>query len=355
MNRNFLNNIKDKFHWSRQAKGEHKKEKFVNNERAPNKLFKSDENEQNGAEIHTLNTDPTVHENSEMQTAAMILCQQLNYPSTDFDGQAWIKRLNDHGENESFRLSYFCITQYVFENDVEDSNSGFLTNLGTCVDVARKIYNQNPEKLRVYKMAIKFEDHVNLAIQQKHLVKKTQKAMVREVDTVITPRINEITKEMTSQLVGMVALFTALSFIVFGAISSLEGIMDALGRATENTDSILPPMIVAIAWSFCVMNLLYCFMYFIIRVTNLNKPVDEKAKNVVQRYPIVFLTNYILLALFLIFGAFWFAECNGIGRSLYTLAVEQDKCTAIIGGLSIILVLLIIGGILLFQFNKKKN
>lgn len=352
MNINFPDYVKSKFHRIKQAKAEHKEEKSVNNEKAPNKLFKSDESEQNIAEPHPLNNDPSVHENSEMQTAAMILCQQLNYPSTDFDGQAWIKRLNGHGENESFRLSYFCITQYVFENDVEDSNSGFLTNLGTCVDVARKIYNQNPEKLRVYKMAIKFEDHVNLAIQQKHLVKKTQKAMVREVDTVIAPRINEITKEMTSQLVGMVALFTALSFIVFGAISSLEGIMDALGRATENTDSILPPMIVAVAWSFCVMNLLYCFMYFIIRVTNLNKPVDEKAKNVVQRYPIVFLSNYILLALFLIFGAFWFAECNGIGKSVFTLALEHDMWTAAIGVFLIVATLFIIGRRLLQQFKK---
>lgn len=352
MKKDFLGMIKNKFHGKAATEPNTESKQAFGMGKAPKVLFEIDANSRSDEIFSVPAKDASVHEISEMQMAAVGLCQSLNVPSTVFKAQEWIDQLNKHGETESFRLSYFCITQYVFENDVEDISSGFLTNLETSADLARKIYNQNQKKLRVYKMALKFQDHVNLAIQQKHLVKKTQEAMVSEVNTVISPRINEITKDMTSQLVGMVALFTALSFIVFGAISSLEGIMDALGRATENTDSILPPLIVAVAWSFCVMNLLYCFMYFIIRVTNLNKPVDEKAKNVVQRYPIVFLTNYILLALFLLFGAFWFAECNGIGKSVFTLAIKHDTWAAVIGVLLIVIMLSIIGRILLHQFKK---
>ena len=299
------------------------------------------------------------HEIGEMQQEAVDLCEILNTASKAFEtkkaADIWIGKLEKCQRNESFRMSYFCITEYIFGHEVEE-RSGFLTNLVSVVELAQKKYKEDPiNQLRLYKMALKFQDHVNLAIQQKHLVKKTHDEMLKEAEGLVIPKVDQVTKEMTSQLVGMVALFTALSFIVFGGISALDSIMKALQETSANTSSVLPTLIVAIGWAFCMLNLLFAFMYFVIRITRLPKPVDEDAKNVVQRYPVVFLANYILLVLFLIFGAFWFAECNGIGRSIFVLAISNERKTFFIGLAIIFIVLLIIGWRLWRSFKPKNK
>lgn len=122
---------------------------------------------------------------------------------------------------------------------------------------------------------------------------------------------------MTSQLVGLISIFTALSFIVFGGISSLENMVTSLQGTLKDQQSVLPILILAMAWAFCMMNLLFGFMYFVIRITTLEKPVDENAANVVQRYPVVFLCNYIILALLVLFSGMWFAEVNAVGKSVF--------------------------------------
>ena len=140
-----------------------------------------------------------------------------------------------------------------------------------------------------------------------------------EVESILAPKISEITKEMTQQLVGLIGIFTALSFIVFGGISSLDSIFGAVQETLNERQSVLPVLILADAWAFCMMNLLFGFMYFVIRITTLKKPAAEKAANIIQRYPVVFLCNYIILALLVLFSGMWFAEVNAVGKSVFRI------------------------------------
>ena len=190
---------------------------------------------------------------------------------------------------------------------------------------------------------LKFYDHVNLAYKQHVQLSTNGDELKKQFEHFSQPVFASITKEMTAQLVGLIGLFTALSFLVFGGISSLEGIMDALKVTTQTTQSVLPALIVAIAWAFCMINLLFGFMYFVIRVTTLPKPIDENAKNIVQRYPVVFLSNYILLALFLVFGFLWFAECNGMGKGILSFVLQSDSIFFILIFALILLVLTVLG------------
>ena len=338
----------------KQNKSEIQKQENKQDVANPGAVFGAGYIEEAETQAATSKQSPKIHAISEMQDAAVSLCENLNVSSSVFNGEDWISTLESHRKEESFRLNYFCVTQYVFDNEIEGKKSGFLTNLDSAVELAQQKYIDDEEAIRLYKMALKFKDHVNLAIQQKRLVNKTQKEMLKEVEGIVSPRINEMTKEMTSQLVGMISIFTALSFVVFGGISSMDSLMKALQESTKNQESILPTIIVAIAWAFCMLNLLFAFMYFVIRITKLPKPVDEDAKNVVQRYPIVFLANYILLAMFLIFGAFWFAECNGIGREIFEDAVQHEQRTFWVGGFVIVGALAILGGVLIYEFKKHK-
>ena len=174
---------------------------------------------------------------------------------------------------------------------------------------------------------LKFYDHSNLAIQQQKLVNKKRMDLEHEVESILAPKISEITKEMTSQLVGLIGIFTALSFVIFGGISSLDSIFGAVQETLNERQSVLPVLILADAWAFCMMNLLFGFMYFVIRITTLKKPVAEKAANIIQRYPVVFLCNYIILALLVLFSGMWFAEVNAVGKSVFEFFVDSKHST----------------------------
>lgn len=283
----------------------------------------------NGTE--TANHIPYSKAVSEMEKDVCDLCDWLNR-STDEDKTdcpEWIAALEKYIVAHSNRLYYSAISNYVFQMD-EQQFTEFLSNLGKIVDYAEPYHGDKDGKKRnLYRNIIKFYDHANLAHQQQVTFSSKQDSLredvKREVKAALDPKISDITKDMTSQLVGLIGIFTALSFIVFGGISSLDSIFNAVQGTLNAQNSVLPLLIVAIAWALCMMNLLFGFMYFVIRITHLPKPVDKDAANVVQRYPAVFLCNYILLALLVLFGGMWFAEQNGIGKNVFNFVVKDQS------------------------------
>lgn len=270
---------------------------------------------------------------SKMENAVVDLCSQLDHSAdVKMDISAWIALLEKYIVENSNRLYYSTISNYVFQMD-ELRFSDFISNLGTVVDYAEHNYNGNKDgrKRNLYRTIIKFHDHANLAHQQQVTFSSKKEALredvKNEVNTILEPKISKITEEMTSQLVGLISIFTALSFIVFGGISSLENMVTSLQGSLNEQQSVLPILILAVAWALCMMNLLFGFMYFVIRITHLPKPVDKNAKNAIQRYPIVFLCDYILSALLVLFGGMWFAKKNGVGKNIFDFVIEQNRST----------------------------
>lgn len=253
---------------------------------------------------------------------------------------------------------YSSISNYIFGKDEEELTT-FETNIDYVLHyVERKVAaNTEDEQLRrMFKSVLKFYDHANLAIQQQKLVTRKRIDLEEEVEEILTPKISEITKEMTSQLVGLVSIFTALSFIVFGGISSLENMVTSLQGTLKDQQSILPILVLAMAWAFCMMNLLFGFMYFVIRITNLEKPVDENAANVVQRYPVVFLCDYIILALLVLFSGMWFAKTAAVGSGIYKFLVNNHPdITFAVAILAFILVFSILGAVLFGMYKPEKK
>lgn len=269
------------------------------------------------------------HTASDMQDSILGLCSLLSkkVSEKEFEYEAWIKKFQTYLTMSSERIMYSSISNYIFGKDEEELTT-FETNIDYVLHyVERKVAaNTEDEQLRrTFKSVLKFYDHANLAIQQQKLVTRKRIDLEEEVEDILTPKISEITKEMTSQLVGLVSIFTALSFIVFGGISSLENMVTSMQGTLNSQNTVLPIVILAIAWALCMVNLLFGFMYFVIRITHLPKPIDEKAVNIVQRYPIVFFSNYVLLALLVLFGGMWFAEKNGVGKNIFNFAVNDHS------------------------------
>lgn len=271
------------------------------------------------------------HTASAMQDTIFVLCRLLSKKTSDgkFECDAWIKQLKSYVSMSDGRLMYSSISNYIF-GKTEEELTTFETNMDSVLHYmeSKVMEKQEDEELRkTYKSVLKFYDHSNLAIQQQKLVSKKRGDLEDEVAKIVTPKISEITKEMTAQLVGMIGIFTALSFVVFGGISSLDSIFGAVQDTLNERQSVLPVLILADAWAFCMMNLLFGFMYFVIRITTLKKPAAEKAANIIQRYPVVFLCNYIILALLVLFSGMWFAEVNAVGKSVFEFFVDAKHST----------------------------
>lgn len=159
------------------------------------------------------------------------------------------------------------------------------------------------------------------------------------------------TKDLTSQLVGLIAVFTALSFIVFGGITSLESLVQNLGAVEE---SVLPVVILAIAWAFCLMNLVFGFMYFVFHIVKIDVEHNEKQSvNFVQKYPAIVLVNYVLFVCLLIFGGIWYAERNGVGVNIYKCLVENHSTITFWCGALAIGVVFIVLAVYLMKLYKK--
>lgn len=270
---------------------------------------------------------------SEMENTVWDLCDRLDHPAdaVEMDCQEWIDALEKYIVAHNNRLYYSTISNYVFQMD-EQQFTEFLSNLGKIVDYAEPYHGDKDGKKRnLYRTIIKFYDHANLAHQQQVTFSSKQDSLredvKREVTATLEPKISDITKDMTSQLVGLIGIFTALSFVIFGGISSLDSIFGAVQETLNERQSVLPVLILADAWAFCMMNLLFGFMYFVIRITTLKKPAAEKAANIIQRYPVVFLCNYIILALLVLFSGMWFAEVNAVGKSVFEFFVDAKHST----------------------------
>lgn len=270
----------------------------------------------------------------EMETAVAALREQLDHSADEkeMDCAGWIDSLEKYIVAHNNRIYYSAISNCVFHMD-EERFPDFLSNLGKVVDYAVHNFGESKDrrKRNLCRTIIKFYDHANLAHQQQVTFSDKRESLrediKNEVNLMLEPRISKISREMTSQLVGLISIFTALSFIVFGGISSLENMVTSLQGTLKDQQSVLPILILAMAWAFCMMNLLFGFMYFVIRITNLEKPAAEKAANIIQRYPVVFLCNYIILALLVLFSGMWFAEVNAVGKSVFEFFVDSKHST----------------------------
>ena len=301
---------------------------------------------------------------SEMENTVVELCNMLSRsPEVGIDCDEWIDLLEKYIAEHRNRIYYSAISNCVFKMD-EQQFSDFLSNMGEVVDYATELSQSDPNwqaenRKDLYRTVIKFYDHANLAHQQQ-VTFSSKKEDLREdvkneVHATLDPKISEITKEMTSQLVGLISIFTALSFIVFGGISSLESMVTSLEGTLDKYDSVLPILILAMAWAFCMMNLLFGFMYFVIRITHLPKPIDENAKNIVQRYPIVFLCDYIILALLVLFGGMWFAKRAEIGSGIYKFWVNDRSDITFITAMVVFIITFTGLGIGLWIMYKSKK
>lgn len=272
------------------------------------------------------------------------LCDSLSLPDKRFQSENWLKHLSEYINNHD-RLLYAYISSYIFDKS-DKLIDRLLQNLGQALsDAHDKKANGIDGSDRLYKTVLKFYDHANLAQQQRTMFTQQQGDLNKLIDGIVDPKVTTATKELTSQLVGLVSIFTALSFIIFGGISSLDSIFKSLSKQ----GSLMPVLLVVIGWAFCIINTMNAFMYFVIRIANLQKKAQEKEeKNLVKRHPMIFLSNYILCVCFLVCLFVHYTDINGIGINVYNRIIQDFNTQSFWIGLVVLILIIISIGLLLW-------
>ena len=281
---------------------------------------------------------------NQMQAQILSLCRALDQSvaTGQFHCEDWISELNKYISNSQNRLLYNDISNYIFSKNGREYVS-MMTNMDAVVDYAMTHLRADKEKEVLYKTILKFYDHLNLARKQVEMFDSDRKSLQQDIELEVKTEISNATKDITSQLVGLVALFTAMSFLVFGGIASLDSIFESVKRFVNLESSVLPVLLVAVAWAFCMMNLLFAFMYFVLRLVKPEQFTIRSEKNMVQRYPVVFLANYILLFLFVLFTAIWFASCYDVALPILNFVINNPLLICILGAVVFIVFFFFLG------------
>ena len=266
-----------------------------------------------------------------------------------------------------YRLLYSQISNIVYANYNEHTTEEATNALGTMISNIEKIvaytgtqeYEERrskakqPQDKKIYedteKVLIKIWDHINLAQTQYYGLKQTDEEYVKKFNDSIEPFKKDLVKDMNAQLLTMVSIFTALAFLVFGGISSLGSIF------SNHEIPLLKVIIVGSVWGLCILNLIFVFLFCVGKMTGLNfKSNSEPDANIVQKYPIVWWSDLIILTI--LAGSLWAyyirKENIDSGFNAWCSAFPE---LAMWGGFGIIILIFIIVLTILMKQTWKKG
>lgn len=256
------------------------------------------------------------------------------------------------------RWSYSDVTNYIFDKSDADIDV-FLNNLNELLEYARnetRIAQHMNEKeyddAKALELTLdKFWDHSNLAQRQKTLLYISDENFSKKFDECAEPYSVKLAKELNQELISLVSIFTALSFLVFGGISSLDNIFAAVGAVP-----IIELIIVGCIWSFCILNLVFAFVYLVSKLTKLPiRVIDDPKASLAQKYPFWVWSNYFLLLIFAVFCWLYYIDYSNSGSWLLTLSRQNSVGSSIIGSAIILLPFGVIAWILLRRPAIKKT
>lgn len=238
-----------------------------------------------------------------------MICIQLFVSSQEFNAERVFDAIYAYVLKHD-RILYAVISNHIFETESEQKLGQMETNIDTLVEYlwsdrykTRESEGSDSDKdklQRTKKAILKIYDHVNLARRQFASLRDSDEDFKKRFEANITPFRTEMMKDKTemmkdtsAQLITLVGIFTAIAFIVFGGISSMEMMFTLLQKT-----SLVRVVIVGSLWSLCIINLIFIFLFCIGKITG--TPFESAPDgNIVKRYPIVWWSNLLMCTIFL--------------------------------------------------------
>lgn len=203
------------------------------------------------------------------------------------------------------RLLYTVLSDAIYESFIknEEKEDFILGNIDYLLDLCNNDIEENfnssnknelKNKKYVRKVALKIKDHTNLAIRQYRTLKQTDDEYKRKFSEQIGVFKEKLTQDITSQLITLVGIFTAIAFVVFGGISSLGSIFSDI-----NKKSIIKLIISSSIWGIAMFNLIFGFLLGISKMTGLNIS-SSNSRDFIKKYLLVFWMNAIMITILVV-------------------------------------------------------
>lgn len=257
------------------------------------------------------------------------------------------------------RILYAPITNEIYRhfNEADENNelSGdLLTNLDQLLSYA---YSGKPEKAKpckkdiekrrlvdTKKAILKIRDHANLAQQQYNDLKQSDAEYKEKFERQFGETGAKLTKEMNAQMLTMVGMFTALAFLLFGGISSLDNIFSVHGIP------LLKLVVVASVWGLGIVNLVFIFLFCVGKMTDLDfKSNEDPDADIFQKYPIVWWTDLMLLSVLLLSAWAYYIQASS-SKTLFRVC--QSSHPMIFSSIGTIVIIV---GVVLVAFFLMKH
>lgn len=288
-----------------------------------------------------------------MKADILSICHTISSPSSRFDVKKAFNEIKQYVHNYD-RLLYAEISTYCYNLKSENTDS-FQGNLISLIEYvfsqdyenglkAEKGKNNSEEidlRERTKIIVIKLYDNVNLACAQINSLKQSKDELHQHFISEFEPAKAEITNDMSSQLITLVGIFTAIAFLVFGGFSSLTNVFEHIG------DDIAKTIMLVSMWGLIVSNGMFVFLGCIERIVKKESMTELFNKNSLFSW-----TNLILL--FVFFNSLWvnIVDKYNWGNVLIKFCQNANKYVAIFGFVVILLMFVVIA---CYIFKHKKN
>lgn len=199
------------------------------------------------------------------------------------------------------------------------------------------------------KVILKIWDHINLAHQQYSALKQSDAEYEEKFNKKMIPIKEDLSKDLSQQLLTMVSIFTALAFLIFGGISSLDNIF------ANQEIPILKLMIVGSVWGLCILNLIFVFLFCVGKMTKLKfTSTDNPDATIFQKYPIVWWSNLVIVSIMILSMWGYYITKRNI-HTWFDQICFKDPMWATIIGTGVILVVIIFITCKLIKATKHTN
>lgn len=293
----------------------------------------------------------------DMQQKIICFCNKLLDDELQFNVEETMEYLVSY-MHDCHRILYSEFSNLIYAyyekhnpNDASQKISTMLSHIEKLIDYTQtntfkeKLLNSNNAKdyEDASKAVIKIWDHISLAQQQYNMLKMSDTEYKQKIDERLSPFQRDLLKELNSQLLTMIGIFTALAFLLFGGISSLENLFANSSMPT------LKFMVVGSIWGFCLLNLLYIFLFCVGKMSNL-KFGSEEDYTIFQKYAIVWWSDFILVTIMcLSFWAYYLQKNNSYQWANNLFLKHSFFFTVIWIGIACIM------GSILIKLTKKRN
>lgn len=186
------------------------------------------------------------------------------------------------------------------------------------------------------KAILKIWDHVNLAQQQYRTLKQSEDEYKEKFNKSISPIkkdleknvkiVTEKIKDIYSQLLTIVGIFTALAFLLFGGITSL-------GNIFNNTQlPVIKLIIVGCIWSLGILNTVFVFLFCIEKITSLDFGNSEKMHySIFRKYLIVWWSDFFIFSILLLSSWLYYIQNREILNWFENFCKDKPMITSIVG------------------------